>query len=161
MLNGDVSGNLPAPVRFDSYTDATRQSYFIKEEDNGNYNNFLDFDASNSILEGFQERYGSDYQFIQSARKILSLQFIPAENTLDDENFERKIKFGPDSEEVELKTLLLESDTKIRGRTAYEVSLDDKDIYGFIVSGCAIEDEFIWTVEQKIPIAIIIQEMLH
>ena len=161
MLNGDVSGNLPAPVRFDSYTDATRQSYFIKEEDNGNYNNFLDFDASNSILEGFQERYGSDYQFIQSARKILSLQFIPAENTLDDENFKRKIKFGPDSGEVELKTLLLESDTKIRGRTAYEISLDDKDIYGFIVSGCAIEDEFIWTVEQKIPIAIIIQEMLH
>jgi len=24
LLNGDVSGNLPAPIRFDSYTDNTK-----------------------------------------------------------------------------------------------------------------------------------------
>ena len=159
MLNGDVSGNLPAPVRFDSYTDATSQSYILKEVDNGVYNNFLDFIASNAILEGFQERYGSDYQFISSAKKILSLQFIPGDNSIDSKN--RKIKFGPDSTEINLKDILTKSSIKTNNKETYEVLLDDKDIYGFIVKNCAINDEFIWTVEQKIPIAIIIQEMLH
>jgi hypothetical protein len=41
------------------------------------------------------------------------------------------------------------------------ININEKDIYGFIVKDCSPGDQFIWTIEQKIPITIIIQEMLH
>ena len=154
MLNGDVSGNLPAPVRFDSYTDASQQTCTIGNS--GNYNNFLDNDAANAILEGFRERYGSDYQYIQGVRKILTLQFIPVNN-----NINGKIQFGLNDKEIELKSLLIQTKEKLNGKNIYEINLNDKDIFGFIVKECQPGDQFIWTIEQKIPITIIIQEMLH
>ena len=157
MLNGDVSGNLPAPIRFDSYTDNSNQVCTIGSS--GGYNNFIDDNAAAAILEGFQERYGSDYQFIQSAKKILTLQYIP--NDISSMGTNMKIQFGPNDNEVKLNTLLTESTQKVNGKTAYDVNLNDNDIYGFIVKNCKQGDQFIWTIEQKIPIPIIIQEMLH
>lgn len=149
LLNGDVSGNLPAPVRFDSYTDASQQGYDITAS--GFYNNFTDDIAAEAILSGFQERYGSDYQFIRGAKKILSIQYIPKENV------QGTIKFDPFEEPVELSSIAVKgSDNK-----TYDINIGDKDIYGFIVEGCTQGDRFVWTIEQKIPIAIIIQEMLH
>lgn len=156
MLNGDVSGNFPAPVRFDSYTDATAQSYILKQEDEGNYNNFIDDDAANAILEGFQEQYGSDYQFIRGAKKILSLEYTP------NGALAGKIKFSPTAEEYSISSLCgAPIQNSITGKNTYSININENDIYGFIVSGCNTGDEFSWTIEQKIPIAIIIQEMLH
>ena len=155
MLNGDVSGNFPAPIRFDSYTDATNQSYIITST--GEYNNFIDDVAANAILEGFQEQYGSDFQFIKSAKKILSLSYIP--NT--DIPEECYIQFGPNLKQFLLSDLMIETKEKRNGKIVYEMNLDESDIYGFIVNGANQGDEFLWTIEQKIPISIIIREMLH
>ena len=152
LLNGDVSGNLPAPVRFDSYTDANEQGYIIKETDNGSYNNFIDDKAAEAILAGFQGRYGSDYQFIRGAKKILSLSYKPKENSVGSPI----IRFSQTDEPVELMSL-----ASMSSDSTYNIDLGDKDAYGFIVDNCNEGDEFTWVIEQKIPIAIIIQEMLH
>ena len=149
LLNGDVSGNLPAPVRFDSYTDASKQAYDIPAS--GFYNNFIDDTAAAAILAGFQERYGSDYQFIRGAKKILSLQYIPKDQV------QGSIKFSQTDDFVPLSSLVL----KNTDNKTYDITIDDNSIYGFIVEGCNKDDRFVWTIEQKIPIAIIIQEMLH
>ena len=149
LLNGDVSGNLPAPVRFDSYTDASKQAYDIPAS--GFYNNFIDDTAAAAILAGFQERYGSDYQFIRGAKKILSLQYIPKDQV------QGSIKFNQTDDFVPLSSLVL----KNTDNKTYDITIDDNSIYGFIVEGCNKDDRFVWTIEQKIPIAIIIQEMLH
>ena len=157
LLNGDVSGNLPAPVRFDSYTDASDQAFDIGPT--GEYNNFLDNDAYEAILEGFVERYGSDYQYIQGAKKILSLSYIPYNGQ---KNLNAKIKFNQsDTDWIGLATLLSAEPMVQGGKNVYDVNLEDNDIYGFLVSDCSPGDRFEWTIEQKIPIAIIIQEMLH
>ena len=155
MLNGDVAGNLAHFVRFDSYTDANKQSYTIKSSDNGYYNNYIDNEAANAILEGFQERYGSDYQYIRGAKKILSLSYKPSSNVIKNN---LQIKF---SQIDEWKNVIDLAVANTKELNTFDINLDDKDIYGFIISNADPNDEFIWTVEQKIPIAIIIQEMLH
>lgn len=151
LLNGDVSGNLPAPVRFDSYTDTNEQRYIIGSS--GNYNNFIDDKAAEAILAGFQERYGSDYQFIRGAKKILSITYRPNGSTPS--GF---IKFSPTDDLISISSISTKSSSE---NNIYNINLDDKDIYGFIVEGCTEGDQFTWTIEQKIPIPIIIQEMLH
>ena len=157
LLNGDVSGNLPAPVRFDSYTDASNQSYTIGSSNAfapGTYNNFIDDAAAEAILAGFTERYGSDYQFIRGAKKIISLQYTPKNKN----QITGKIAFSQDEEAQDISDLII---NPLSSDPPYDINLDDKDIYGFIVTGAKNGDQFTWVVEQKIPIAIIIQEMLH
>ena len=156
LLNGDVSGNLPAPVRFDSYTDATKQQYILKEEDGGYYNNFIDDISADAILEGFQERYGSDYQFIRGAKRILTLSYIPSTGAI---NQNAQIRFAQNEDWINLSEIALENTNGIE--KIYNINLDDKHIYGFLVKNCSVDDKFIWTIEQKIPITIIIQELLH
>lgn len=157
LLNGDVSGNLPAPVRFDSYTDASNQSYTIGSSNvfaSGTYNNFIDDAAAEAILAGFTERYGSDYQFIRGAKKIISLQYIPKNKN----QITGKIAFSQNEEAQDISDLII---NPLTSDPPYDINLDDKDIYGFIVTEAKNGDQFTWVVEQKIPITIIIQEMLH
>lgn len=157
LLNGDVSGNLPAPVRFDSYTDASNQSYTIGSSNAfapGTYNNFIDDEAAEAILAGFTERYGSDYQFIRGAKKIISLQYTPKNKN----QITGKIAFDQNEEAQNISSLII---NPLTSDPPYDINLDDKNIYGFIVTGANNGDQFTWVVEQKIPIAIIIQEMLH
>lgn len=157
LLNGDVSGNFPAPIRFDSYTDASNQAYDIGVS--GEYNNYLDMSAQEAILAGFQERYGSDYQYIHGEKKILSLAYIPYDGN---KNAEAKIKFNQgDNEWTSLNSLLSSEPIVQHGKNVYDINLGENDVYGFLVTDCSPGDRFEWTIEQKIPIAIIIQEMLH
>ena len=163
LLNGDVSGNLPAPVRFDSYTDATNQSYIIGQSelfDEGTYNNFEDDLVAESILEGFNERYGSDYQYIRGAQKIISLNYIPKDNQIATNAM---INFSTDNNEDSWINLypLLQEEKNDDIKKSYTVNLNEDDIYGFQVKNCNTGDQFIWVIEQKIPITIIIQEMMH
>ena len=160
LINGDVSGNFPAPVRFDSYTDATQQSYTIKTSDNRYYNNFLDHDAYEALLEGFTERYGNDYQFIQGSKRILTLSYIPVNGNL---TATPKIKFSLDADEqfISISSMANPVPEVVNGKNNYNINIEDEDIYGFIASNCTVGDKFVWTIEQKIPITIIIQEMLH
>ena len=157
LLNGDVSGNFPAPIRFDSYTDSSNQAYEIGVT--GEYNNYLDMNAQEAILAGFTERYGSDYQYIQGQKKILSLTYIPYDGN---KNLDAKIKFNQgDSEWTNLSSLLSSNPIIQHGKNTYDVNIGENDVYGFLVTDCSPGDRFEWTIEQKIPIAIIIQEMLH
>ena len=157
LLNGDVSGNFPAPIRFDSYTDSSNQAYEIGVT--GEYNNYLDINAQEAILAGFTERYGSDYQYIQGQKKILSLTYIPYDGN---KNLDAKIKFNQgDSEWTNLNSLLSSNPIIQHGKNTYDVNIGENDVYGFLVTDCSPGDRFEWTIEQKIPIAIIIQEMLH
>jgi len=58
LLNGDVSGNLPAPAIFDSYEDA---SSGVTIDSTGKYNFFTDNGATEALLEGLNSRYSTDY----------------------------------------------------------------------------------------------------
>ncbi len=163
LLNGDVSGNLPAPVRFDSYTDATEQSFTIGNRPElfevGTYNNYQDDLVAEAILDGFTERYGSDYQYIRGAQKILSINYIPVGDEIAKDAM---INFSNSQEENWLNLVPLLSENKTEGlNTSYTVNLDENDVYGFQVKNCNEGDQFTWVIEQKIPITIIIQEMIH
>ena len=121
LLNGDVSGNFPAPIRFDSYTDSSNQAYEIGVT--GEYNNYLDMNAQEAILAGFIERYGSDYQYIQGQKKILSLTYIPYNGN---KNLEAKIKFNQgDSEWTNLSSLLSSNPIIQHGKNTYDVNIGE------------------------------------
>lgn len=158
LLNGDVAGNIPAPTIFDSYTDRTGQKYTLQENDNGKYNNFLDKYAMTAIQEGFYGQYGDNYQNIQGVHKIIGLQYKPFDPSFTKEAFEGTIKFSFSQDEIALKNILSDA-PNING--FYDINLDERTIQGFIVDNCNIGDTFSWEIEQKIPITIIIQELLH
>lgn len=157
LLNGDVSGNIPAPTVFDSYADRSGQEYTLP---NGvtEYNNFADVLASTKALEGFTERYGSDYSYIRGVQKIISLQYKPVQPIENKEELKAVIKFAAGEEEQPLKNLLSDQPNK---KGFYDINLDQKTISGFIVQYCSPGDKFSWEIDQKIPIVILIQELLH
>ena len=157
LLNGDISGNLPAPIVFDSYTDASQQTYTIGDSElfsKNFYSSFQDDLAAEAILDGFIERYGSDYQYIRGAQRILSLNYIPKNGVIPQSAL---IDFTGMGDWTELSSVL----SKDEKNNLYTISFDDSNIYGFQTQGCNVGDKFTWVIEQKIPIAIIIQEMLH
>ena len=157
LLNGDISGNLPAPIVFDSYTDASQQTYTIGDSElfgKNFYSSFQDDLAAEAILDGFIERYGSDYQYIRGAQRILSLNYIPKNGIIPQSAL---IDFTGMGDWTELSSVL----SKDEKNNLYTISFDDSNIYGFQTQGCNVGDKFTWVIEQKIPIAIIIQEMLH
>lgn len=167
LLNGDVSGNIPAPTVFDSYADRTGQSYTISESDGIGeddeekyyvYNNFLDEEAIENISQGFNDRYGSDYQYIRNVKKIIALQYKPNIALSDNDELNMTIQFSSVGEVYNLKDLLSDAPNS---KGYYDINLDDKYVYGFIVNNCRLGDSFNWEIEQKIPISIIIQELLH
>ena len=164
LLNGDVAGNIPAVTFFDSYSDQTGQKYIISNKDYDEkrgtyqYNNFEDKVAIARISEGFEKTYGDNYSYIRSGQKIISLQYKPQNTIIDKEDVITTIQFDANSEILSLKTLLTDTPNS---KGYYNINIDEKYIYGFIVDKCNKGDEFCWTIEQKIPISIIIQEMLH
>ena len=157
LLNGDVSGNIPAPTVFDSYADKAGQEYTLPE-DTTEYNNFADQQASMEALEGFTNRYGSDYSYIRGVQKIIALQYKPIEKIEEKEKLPVVIKFAMGEEDKPLKDLLSDTPNKYG---YYDVNLDERSILGFIVKNCNPGDKFSWEIEQKVPIAILIQELLH
>lgn len=158
LLNGDVSGNIPAPTIFDSYTDSTGQRHVISSKDTDGYNSFKDEEAIWRIAEGFSKTYGDSYNYIRSGQKIISLQYKPIDLKIDKDKIEGTIQFGTNEEVLNLKNILSDSPNS---KGYYDVNIDERYIYGFIVKNCAIGDIFSWEIEQKIPISIIIQELLH
>lgn len=164
LLNGDVAGNLANSICFDSYSDANEQSHIINANDYDassktyNYNNFIDDKTAEAILAGFQERYGDSYSFIRGIKKINSLTYIPKNGKIASSLL---IQFSSGEQGVPLVDIAIEAKDKINGKVAYNINLNDKTIYGFMVKNCLQDDEFIWSIEQKIPIPIIIQELLH
>lgn len=158
LLNGDIAGNIPAPTIFDSYTDRTGQQYVLQENDNGKYNNFFDESAIKAIQEGFSSQYGNIFKNIQNVHKIIGLQYKPFDPSFTKETFEGTIKFNFFEKEIDLKTIISDAPNK---NGFYDINLDEKIIQGFIVENCNAGDIFSWEIEQKIPISIIIQELLH
>ena len=112
LLNGDVSGNIPAPTVFDSYADQTGQQYVITENDNGKYNSFIDEEAIWKISEGFEKTYGDNFQSIRSGQKIISLQYKPSTPIIDREDIKITIQFNQGDEITNLKKILSESTNK-------------------------------------------------
>lgn len=155
LLNGDVSGNIPAPTVFDSYSDQSGQQTII--DSSGNYNSFQDEIVDNIILDGFQHRYGSDYKYIRGVKKIISLQYKPYDTTLDIKELKGTIRFYSGDKKKNLKELL----TSPNSKGYYDINLDEYTLQGFIIEDCCEGDIFKWEIEQKIPIPIIIQELLH
>ena len=155
LLNGDVSGNIPAPTVFDSYTDQSGQQII---DNSKKYNSFQDETTDDIILDGFQKRYGSDYKYIRGVKKIISLQYKPNDSTINIEELKATIQFNSGDEKKLLKEILTSSPN---GKGYYDINLDERSIQGFIVEECFPGDAFKWEIEQKIPIPIIIQELLH
>lgn len=153
LLNGDVSGNLPASVVFDSYDESSGDEGGCVVDETGNYSSFVDENLRNTILAGLNQQYHTDYQYIRAVGNIIALDYIPAGSI----NTDAEISFSPNGEEAVKLTSLLSNltDEKI------SINLADRDISGFVVRGCNPGDKFIWEIRTKIPITLILQEMLH
>ena len=154
LLNGDVAGNLPAPVIFDSYDDGSGQFGFVNEH--GTYNSFLDNKAQKMLLDGFNERYYTDYTYIRTLGNIISLIYKPSSNTIPSN---AKISFSASPKETDWKSL---ESISVKGENNdYIINIGDADIFGFQIKDCNFKDKFEWTIRAKIPIPLIIQEMMH
>ena len=156
LLNGDISGNLPAPVIFDSYADNAGQNGEV--DSTGIYNFYEDTSPIAALLQGFNDRYQTDYKFIRGTGKLLTLNYM-SKNTSINETAQISFKVNPnDNDWYNLSQLAIKDPEKPK---YYNINIGDSDIQGFQVRNCVPGDKFDWTIEQKVPITLIIQEMIH
>ena len=163
LLNGDVSGNLPAPVIFDSYDDS---STGVTIDASGSYNFFADNSVTEALLDGLNSRYSTDYLYVRGIGRMLSIIYTPASGevgegeitfTVNPKPVEEGSRPSPFTNWVSISSLVSTS----RSNGKYILNLGDNNILGFQVRGMAADDKFSWDIEQKIPIALIIQELIH
>ena len=164
LLNGDVSGNLPAPVIFDSYDDSSGQSGIV--DANGKYNSFIDVEAHTTLINGLYDRYHhTDYTYIRTLGNIISLNLKTSNSIPNNAEITFSITPKDNSEWVSLKSVIEEDSLYTNpskpNEKSYVINIGDKDILGFQVRNCTKNDEFTWAVRTKIPICLIIQEMIH
>lgn len=158
LLNGDVSGNLTAPYRFDSYVDAAGQKWEC-ESDTENIFHLQEKDNPqlDLILNGFTERYGDEYNFIREIGKVISLKYSSRYKDVDQNicNSNCTINLLDGNDVISIKGQTFNDNNEI------SISIPPNGINDFIIEGCSVGDTFEWSIEQKIPIPLILQEMIH
>ena len=152
LLNGDVGGSLPAPTRFDSYVDAAGSGGIVDSSGCYKFSSNLE-QIEQELQRGFQQRYFTEYNFIRNIGEIISLSYKP----IGDLPEGAKIIFNNNS-----PVKLLDVMDKYPDKNGwYNINIPGDSIVNFAVTGCILGDKFNWALEQKVPITIIIQEMIH
>ena len=153
LLNGDVGGALPAPTRFDSYVDSAGQGCRIGLDGGYDFSANLD-EIEEELAKGFQQRYFSEYNFIRNIGKIISLYYKPMNSIATN----GQIIFDNNSQQITSLSSVLD---KYPNDGWYNINIPDESITTFSVLNCNDGDQFKWSLEQKVPITILIQEMIH